>query len=104
MQNAEGNGPMTNGAAVLLDASSSSNPRRSTPPSSTRRVGIAMSLALAAMLPVAIPVAAQEREWVAAQSAREILPSFFRLPALDERPQPLALVSGFFVARDGVLV
>jgi S1-C subfamily serine protease len=95
---------MTNGAAVLLDASSSSNPRRSTPPSSIRRVGIAMSLALAAMLPVAIPVAAQEQESVAARIARENLPSVVTLIALDERDQPLALGSGFFVARDGVLV
>jgi S1-C subfamily serine protease len=95
---------MTNGAAVLLDASSSSNPRRSTPPSSTRRVGIAMSLALAAMLPVAIPVAAQEQESVAARIARENLPSVVTLIALDERDQPLALGSGFFVTRDGVLV
>jgi len=96
---------MMNGAAILHDVSSSSNPRCSTqPPSSTRRVGIAAGLALAALLPMALPVAAQEQEPVVARIARENLPSVVTLIALDDRDQPLALGSGFFISRDGVLV
>jgi S1-C subfamily serine protease len=96
---------MTNGAAVLLDASSSSNPRRPTPqPCPARRVRLAAGLALTTLLPVALPVAAQEHEPIAAKIARENLPSVVTLIALDEREQPLALGSGFFITRDGVLV
>jgi S1-C subfamily serine protease len=96
---------MMNGAALLHDVSSSSNPRCSTQPlSSTRRVGIAAGLALAALLPMALPVAAQEQEPVVARIARENLPSVVTLIALDDRDQPLALGSGFFISRDGVLV
>src|SRR6266404_3248593 len=96
---------MMNGAALLLDVSSSSTPRRSSPTlSSTRRAGIAAGLALAALLPMALPVAAQEQEPVVARIARENLPSVVTLIALDDRDQPLALGSGFFITRDGVLV
>ena len=95
---------MLNGATLLHDVSSSSRPRRSTPSTSSARIAIAASLALATLLPVALPVAAQEQEPLAARIARENLPSVVTLIALDERDQPLALGSGFFITRDGVLV
>jgi hypothetical protein len=59
---------------------------------------------LAALLPMTLPVAAQEQEPVVARIARENLPSVVTLIALDDRDQPLALGSGFFISRDGVLV
>src|SRR2546429_1453088 len=95
---------MLNGATLLHDVSSSSRPRRSTPSTSSARIGIAVGLALATLLPVALPVAAQEQEPLAARIARENLPSVVTLIALDDRDQPLALGSGFFITRDGVLV
>jgi S1-C subfamily serine protease len=96
---------MMNGATLLHDVTSSSNPRRAAQSRlSPRRVGIAASFALAALLPIALPVAAQAQESVAARIARENLPSLVTLIALDERDQPLALGSGFFITRDGVLV
>src|SRR6058998_2524668 len=95
---------MMNGATLLHDVSSSSNPRRSPQTTSSARIRIAASLALAALLPVALPVAAQEQEPVAARIARENLPSVVTLIAVDDRDQPLALGSGFFITRDGVLV
>jgi S1-C subfamily serine protease len=92
-------------AALLLDVSSLLNPRRAIRSlSSARRAGFAAGLALAAMMPAAALVAAQEQEPVAARIARENLPSVVTLIALDDRDQPLALGSGFFVTRDGVLV
>jgi S1-C subfamily serine protease len=95
---------MMNGAALLIDVGSLSQPRRSTHPmSSARRVGVAAGLALAAMLPVTSHVAAQEQEPAAARIARENLASVVTLIALDDRDQPLALGSGFFITRDGVL-
>jgi S1-C subfamily serine protease len=94
-----------NDAARLLDVSTLSHRRRATRSMSpARRVGAAAGLVLAAMLPVAAPVAAQESEPMAARIARENLPSVVTLIALDDRDQPLALGSGFFVTRDGVLV
>jgi len=94
-----------NDAGLLLDVSSLSNPRRAIPSlSPARRVGVAAGLVLASMLPAAAPAAAQEQEPVAARIARENLPSMVTLIALDDRDQPLALGSGFFVTRDGVLV
>src|SRR3989441_329581 len=95
---------MMNGATLLHDVSSSSNPRRSRQSTSSARIRIAAGLALAALLPVALPVAAQEQEPVAARIARENLPSVVTLIAVDDRDQPLALGSGFFISRDGVLV
>src|SRR5437016_1004393 len=95
---------MMNGATLLHDVSSSSNPRRSPQSTSSARIRIAASLALTALLPVALAVAAQEQEPVAARIARENLPSVVTLIALDDRDQPLALGSGFFITRDGVLV
>ena len=68
------------------------------------RVGVVAGLALAAMLPVGAPAAAQEQEPLAARIARENLPAVVTLVALDDRDQPLALGSGFFITRDGVLV
>ena len=92
-------------AAILLDVSSLSHPRRAIRSLSPAcRVGFAAGLALAAMLPAATPAAAQEQEPVAARIARENLPSVVTLIALDDRDQPLALGSGFFITRDGVLV
>jgi S1-C subfamily serine protease len=91
-----------NDAALLLDVSTLSHPRRSR--SSAFRVGAAAGLVLAAMLPAATPVAAQEQEPTAARIARENLSSVVTLIALDDRDQPLALGSGFFITRDGVLV
>jgi hypothetical protein len=72
--------------------------------SSARRAGVAAGLALAAMLPVTSHVLAQEQEPAAARISRENLPSVVTLIALDDRDQPLALGSGFFITRDGVLV
>ena len=95
---------MTNSAALLLDASSSSIRPRPSESRSSARLGIAASLALAALLPFSLPVAAQEQEPMAARIARENLPAVVTLIALDDRDQPLALGSGFFVTRDGVLV
>ena len=96
---------MTNGAAILPDASSSSIPRRAIPPKrSSRRLGAAASLALAAMLPLSSAAATPEPEPTAARIARENLSAVVTLIALDDRDQPLALGSGFFVTRDGVLV
>lgn len=96
---------MMNGAALLLDVSSPSHPRRSAHSmSSARRAGVAAGLALAAMLPVTPHVLAQEQEPAAARISRENLPSVVTLIALDDRDQPLALGSGFFITRDGVLV
>jgi len=72
--------------------------------SPARSIGAAAGLMLATMLPVAAPVAAQEPEPMAARIARENLSAVVTLIALDERDQPLALGSGFFVTRDGVIV
>ena len=92
-----------NDAALLLEVSSA--PRHAARSrSSARRVGFAAGLALATLLPGVAPAAAQEQEPVAARIARENLPSVVTLIALDERDQPLALGSGFFVTRDGVIV
>jgi S1-C subfamily serine protease len=95
---------MTNSAALLLNASSSTSQPRPSESCSSARLGIIASLALAALLPFSLPVAAQEQEPMAARIARENLPAVVTLIALDDRDQPLALGSGFFVTRDGVLV
>src|SRR5215467_14614722 len=68
------------------------------------RVGVVAGLALAAMLPVGAPAAAQEQEPLAARIARENLQAVVTLVALDDHDQPLAMGSGFFITRDGVLV
>lgn len=94
-----------NDAAPLLDVLSPSTTRRAIQSlASARRVGVAAGLALAGMLSAALPAAAQDQETVAAKIARENLPSVVTLIALDERDQPLALGSGFFITRDGVIV
>jgi trypsin-like peptidase len=97
---------MTNAATLLDDTitSSTDHGRASSPLSSSRRIGIAASLALVALLPLAAPVVAQEPESLTARIARENLPSVVTLIALDDRDQPLALGSGFFITRDGVIV
>src|SRR3989442_7808013 len=93
-----------NAAAFPFDAAS---PRHL--PALTRRrpsphcVGVAAGLALASLLPVAAS-SAQEQESVAARIARENLPAVVTLIAVDDHDQPLALGSGFFISRDGVLV
>src|SRR2546425_3205358 len=66
-------------------------------------VGVAAGLALASLLPVAAS-SAQEQESVAARAARENLPAVVTLIAVDDNDQPLALGSGFFITRDGVVV
>ena len=93
-----------NAAAFLLGAGSPShlsgvNRRRPSP----HCVGVAAELALASLLPVAAS-SAQEQESVAARIARENLPAVVTLIAVDDHDQPLALGSGFFISRDGVLV
>src|SRR5437667_12623307 len=93
-----------NAAAFLLGAGSPShlsgvNRRRPSP----HCVGVAAGLALASLLPVAAS-SAQEQESVAARIARENLPAVVTLIAVDDHDQPLALGSGFFISRDGVLV
>src|SRR5215831_19692650 len=96
-----------NDAALLLDddTRSLSNPRGALYSLACAcRRGVVAGLALTAMLSVAEPAAAQEQESIAARIARENLPSVVTLIALDERDQPLALGSGFFVTRDGVIV
>src|SRR4030095_12105087 len=60
------------------------------------------ALAMTATLPALHDAAAQES--VAAQIARENLQAGVTLVALDDHDQPLALRSGFFITRDGVLV
>ncbi len=92
-----------NDAALLLDVSSRSNRTIRSLPSACR-VGVVAGLALAALLPSAAPATAQEQEPAAARIARENLASVVTLIALDDRDQPLALGSGFFVTHDGVLV
>jgi hypothetical protein len=47
---------------------------------------------------------AHAQESVTARIARENLPAIATLIAVDEQDQPLALGSGFFISRDGVLV
>src|SRR4029434_8957924 len=60
------------------------------------------ALAMTATLPALHDAAAQES--VAAQIARENLQAVVTLVALDDHDQTLALGSGFFITRDGVLV
>ncbi|MGH7305284.1 MAG: S1C family serine protease [Candidatus Rokuibacteriota bacterium] len=94
-----------NDAAQILEVSSLSHWRRPTRSMSPARLaGVTAGLVLATVLPVAIEAAAQESESVAARIARENLPSVVTLVALDDRDQPLALGSGFFITSDGVLV
>ena len=96
---------MTNAAALLDETIPSSTHHGSaSSPWSSRRVGIAAGLALVALLPLAAPIAAHEPESLTARIARENLPSVVTLIALDDRDQPLALGSGFFITRDGVIV
>ena len=69
------------------------------------KVATVFSAALA--LTTAFPAshdAAGAQESVTARIARENLSSVVTLIALDDRDQPLALGSGFFITRDGVLV
>ncbi len=84
--------------AVLVGAGSL--PRLLSP----RRAGFTASLALAAMPAVGSHTSAQEQESPAARIARESLPAVVTLIAVDDHDQPLALGSGFFITRDGVLV
>jgi hypothetical protein len=84
-------------ASVLFDAGSSS--RRPV----SARARFAAGLALAAVVP-ALHSAALAQESATARIARENLPAVVTLVALDDHDQPLALGSGFFITRDGVLV
>src|SRR6267142_876294 len=94
-----------NATALLGDTGSPSNPRRENLSLSFPCPAVfAAGLVLAALLPAASHVSAQEQESVAARIARENLATVVTLIAVDEHDQPLALGSGFFVSRDGVLV
>src|SRR5256885_16871018 len=69
------------------------------------KVAIVFSAALA--LTTVFPAshdAASAQESVTARIARENLPAVVTLIAVDDHEQPLALGSGFFITRDGVLV
>jgi Trypsin-like peptidase domain len=69
------------------------------------KVATVFSAALA--LTTAFPAshdAAGAQESVTARIARENLPAVVTVVALDDHEQPLALGSGFFITRDGVLV
>ena len=88
-----------NDAALLLDVSSLSTTRRAIRSmSSARRVGVVAGLALATMLPVTAPAAAQEQEPVAARIARENLPSVVTLIV----PFPSALSEDRYVQTASV--
>ena len=67
------------------------------------RARLAAGLALAALLPGSHGTA-HAQESATARIARENLPAVVTLIAVDEHDQPLALGSGFFITRDGVLV
>src|SRR5262249_59432531 len=58
----------------------------------------------AALRPCAAPASARDQDPPAARIARENLPAVVPLAAVEDRAQPLALGSGFFITRDGVLV
>jgi len=73
-------------------------------PPSLARAGLVAGLALTALLPLGLYRAAHAQESAAARVARENLPSVVTLIAVDDQDQPLALGSGFFITRDGVLV
>src|SRR5206468_1114896 len=73
-------------------------------PPSLARAGLAAGLALTALLPLGLHRTAYAQESTAARVARENLPSVVTLIAVDDRDQPLALGSGFFITRDGVVV
>src|SRR5213594_4086022 len=66
------------------------------------RARLAAGLALAALLPGSHGTA-HAQESATARIARENLPAVVTLIAVDEHDQPLALGSGFFITRDGVL-
>ena len=61
------------------------------------------ALALTTVFPASHDVAGAQ-ESVTARIARENLPAVVTLVAVDDHDQPLALGSGFFITRDGVLV
>src|SRR6266581_3283372 len=67
------------------------------------RARLAAGLALAALLPGSHGTA-HAQESATARIARENLPAVVTLVAVDDHDQPLALGSGFFITRDGVLV
>src|SRR5262245_56255680 len=64
---------------------------------------LSASLSSSATLPALRDVACAQ-ESVTARIARENLPAVLTLVALDDHDQPLAMGSGFFITRDGVLV
>src|SRR2546427_3637051 len=67
------------------------------------RARLAAGLALAALLPGSHSTA-HAQESATARIARENLPAVVTLIAVDDNDQPLALGSGFFITRDGVVV
>src|SRR2546422_730526 len=69
---------------------------------SSKRARLAAGLALAALLPGAHG-AAVAQESTTARIARENLPAVVTLIAVDDHDQPLALGSGFFITRDGIV-
>jgi Trypsin-like peptidase domain len=84
-------------AALRFDAGAFS--RRPSP----ARAGVIVGLALATAL-LASHSAGHAQESPTARIARENLPAVVTLVAVDAHDQPLALGSGFFITRDGVLV
>jgi Trypsin-like peptidase domain len=84
-------------AALRFDAGAFS---RRPPPA---RAGLIVGLALATAL-LASHSAGHAQESSTARIARENLPAVVTLVAVDAHDQPLALGSGFFITRDGVLV
>src|SRR6266571_5555300 len=72
-----------------------------------RAMKVATVFSAALALTTAFPAshdAAGAQESVTARIARENLPAVVTLVAVDDHDQPLALGSGFFITRDGVLV
>src|SRR5437867_13048220 len=72
-----------------------------------RAMKVATVFSAALALTTAFPAshdAAGAQESVTARIARESLPAVVTLIAVDDHDQPIALGSGFFITRDGVLV
>src|SRR5216117_2412943 len=72
-----------------------------------RAMKVATVFSAALALTTAFPAshdAAGAQESVTARIARENLPAVVTLVAVDDHDQPLALGSGFFITRDGVVV
>ncbi len=69
-----------------------------------RSAGFAISLVSATALLLGPSSLTQAQESAVARIARENLPAVVTLVAVDDHDQPLALGSGFFITRNGVVV